>query len=426
MTDKETIVILENKLTAMSFVEKYPLTRFMTEEQIDYKTATVKEAVSLNVIMIGFGKDNRELFLTSVANDRFLTLKNGELTEKTVNYYIFDESGEACGESLKDNYYRFLQAAHDGKEYLPLPKKPADERFFKLERENIGCDIVKNVKLNANSYTYIVIDAENGAALSEDIAVALKQSGDIGRLIIFVNSGITPEISAVEQGALAVSRHLMYCASDDRETALGRWYALPEVLRESNVYACLAIRSKLHLLNFDYTSDEKAQSAEAEFSEAYQRGDRIEYEDSEAALGRKRIKYTNAMKTDSVRYALAVQEHDRWNAFMIIKGFVPIPIDEVKSGTVKDIENRRHSNITTFEGLKLFRRLRAESLNLSEEETDVIRYDYQLMDDVAWLLSSNGYKIIKKRTEGKNDQRNDDRRKARGEQNNSAMRIYRQ
>ena len=31
-----------------------------------------------------------------------------------------------------------------------------------------------------------------------------------------------------------------------------------------------------------------------------------------------------------------------------------------------------------------------------EEQADVIKYDYQLMDDAYWLLSKTGYKIIEK------------------------------
>ena len=38
----------------------------------------------------------------------------------------------------------------------------------------------------------------------------------------------------------------------------------------------------------------------------------------------------------------------------------------------------------------------AERDNVSEEVTDVIKYDYQLLDDAYWLLSTNGFKIIKK------------------------------
>ena len=34
--------------------------------------------------------------------------------------------------------------------------------------------------------------------------------------------------------------------------------------------------------------------------------------------------------------------------------------------------------------------------NCPEVDKDVIKYDYQLLDDAYWLLSACGYKIIKK------------------------------
>lgn len=43
-----------------------------------------------------------------------------------------------------------------------------------------------------------------------------------------------------------------------------------------------------------------------------------------------------------------------------------------------------------------FRRIVALRDKIKEEETDVIKYDYQILDDAHWLLSSCGFKIIKK------------------------------
>ena len=65
-------------------------------------------------------------------------------------------------------------------------------------------------------------------------------------------------------------------------------------------------------------------------------------------------------------------------------------------GQDKGMTLRRHGNLTTYEGLKEYRRIVAEERGCSEEETDVIRYDYQLMDDVKWILATGGYKIIEK------------------------------
>ena len=113
---------------------------------------------------------------------------------------------------------------------------------------------------------------------------------------------------------------------------------------------------------------------------------------------KKRIEYRNEdFSRDSVRKTFAVQEHQRWNACMIAAGIVPstkAQIAEENNG--KRLDLRRHGCITTFDGLIGFRKIVAERTGRSEEETDVIRYDYQLMDDALWLLGSNGYKIVRK------------------------------
>ena len=56
---------------------------------------------------------------------------------------------------------------------------------------------------------------------------------------------------------------------------------------------------------------------------------------------------------------------------------------------------RLDGNLTTFEGLVKFRKLVAERDHTDELEKDVIKYDYQLMDDAYWLLKNCGYKIVK-------------------------------
>ena len=104
---------------------------------------------------------------------------------------------------------------------------------------------------------------------------------------------------------------------------------------------------------------------------------------------------------------MAIHEHQRWNSFMISKGMIPASRlqirDEETVGTDgkprhtngKNYAVRRHGNLTTFDGLVEFRKIVAERDKCSEESVDVIKYDYQLLDDAYWLLTANGYKIIR-------------------------------
>ena len=49
----------------------------------------------------------------------------------------------------------------------------------------------------------------------------------------------------------------------------------------------------------------------------------------------------------------------------------------------------------TFEGLVEYRKIVAARDKTDEIKKDVIKYDYQLLDDAYWLLETNGYKIVK-------------------------------
>jgi hypothetical protein len=92
---------------------------------------------------------------------------------------------------------------------------------------------------------------------------------------------------------------------------------------------------------------------------------------------------------------------------MLSRGMVPSTIELIKHETAvndkgevkftngKSYDDRRHGNITTFEGLVEFRRIVAERDGKPEADADVIKYDYQLLDGVFWILTTAGYKIVK-------------------------------
>ena len=106
---------------------------------------------------------------------------------------------------------------------------------------------------------------------------------------------------------------------------------------------------------------------------------------------------------ESLRTNLAILEHYRWNAYMLTKGIIPASIDQILNEKVNDkftngknYALRRHGNITTFDGLVEFRKLVAERDNKTELDKDVIKYDYQILDDAHWMLKKCGYKLIRK------------------------------
>jgi hypothetical protein len=101
---------------------------------------------------------------------------------------------------------------------------------------------------------------------------------------------------------------------------------------------------------------------------------------------------------------LVTQEHLRWNAYMISKGFVPSTSEQIKNekgadGSYtngKNYDLRRHGNLTTMRGLVEFRKIVSERDGDEEIKADVMKYDYQLLNEAHWLINQFGYVMVDK------------------------------
>ena len=437
---------------AVDFVDQYPLTQFMASKQIDYKTSLLRSDVNVNVAMIGFGKTNQQIFLTSVANNQFLTEENGKTVLKKVQYHIFDKEHSENNKNLNHNYYRFknefedkIEAQKNGsKEYLPFPTLPADEYYNTLDVNDVA--FYKNIRDaldKKGSFNYIVIafgsDLENidmaqkmiekkhEWGLNDTYVFVKVRGGDEGYSIFKRNDCfmIGDEERAVYNiqcinndtfTAMAKMRNRIYALEYEIASNPNKLLVIPtektyaqadcdwynkktQFERESNLYACLSLRSKLHMMGLDYVPDDNKDTValnEDTYLSCYARDDMPEYYDGIQADGKDIVKYDLDFK-ESRRKNMAIHEHLRWNSFMLSKGFVPASKDEIigdKKGNGKDYLLRRHGNLTTFDGLLKFRKMVAERNGVEEIKTDVIKYDYQLLDDAYWLLHKNNYKIV--------------------------------
>lgn len=463
------------QMIAMDFIDRYPFTKFMGEEQIDYATALIKNNVDINVCMIGFGKTNQQIFLTSVANNQFLHETESEIKLKQVKYYIFDKNPAKNNKNLNHSYYRFRNEREDidPKDYLPLPSVPAEETYFELDindpnfyrhiRHILSAEKPhederqsEKGKLSGKQKVNFVIIAFGTDLENIDMAQKLiekKQEWGIEDLTIFVKTrakraeqtllqekgcyfiGNEKEsvyninciigdrifhMAQMRNEAYAIEYKITHEANCNlsvealdkvRKNADKSWYLNKTQLeRESNLYCCLSMRSKLNLIGLDYcpkTENDKHALTEREYLDNYAAGDHVDTETLGLSIdGKKVVNYTLDF-VPSKRTNLAIQEHQRWNSFMISKGMVPSSIKQIeeektiKNGVEKftngkNYKLRRHGNITSMDGLVEFRKIIANRDKIDELEADVIKYDYQLMDDAFWLLDRFDFKIVKK------------------------------
>ncbi len=442
---------------AMDFINNYPLTLFMNENQIDYKTASIKPDVDVNVCFIGFGKTSQQIFLTSVANNQFIKIEDGEPVLKQVNYHIFDKEDAQNNKNLNHSYYRYKnEVDKDNKtDYLELPKIPSLETYYNLDINNTEFynKLYSVFNGGKNDVNFVVIafgsDLEN-IDLAQKLVEKRKEWG-FNNLTIFVKvRKFHKEQTLLQEcGCFFIGNEkecvfnlskileddiqkmakmrdeiyeLEYCMDKTGKTpttqkfieevfsiANKNWYLKKTQLeRESSLYCCLSLRSKLNLLGLDYVdlNDKREAVSEQEFLNIYANGDMPNTSKySVTANGKKIVEYSLDF-VKSKRYNLAVLEHLRWNSFMISKGVIPATKEQIlnekglKDGKLKytngkNYSLRRHGNLTTFDGLIDFRKMVAKRDGVLEIEKDVIKYDYQILDDAYWLLTSNNKKIVK-------------------------------
>lgn len=221
---------------------------------------------------------------------------------------------------------------------------------------------------------------------------------------------------------LGIQRNLMYAIESNRKNGFETqipdaqvcaeydWYVkYDNNKRLSNIYSILSLRMKLQLLGLDFTDGEKPDGAgdklhsNGDYFRIYaDRGNAPMIDTHLCGEIEKDVYSYNVLplKEDfekgNTRNNLAVQEHYRWNAFMISQGFVPQSREAALRGEGKNYLTRKHVNLSTFLGLFKYRKAMAGGVEADEEKYDVIRYDYQLMDDAWWFLHSRDCTVYKR------------------------------
>ena len=451
---------------ATDFIDKYPLTHFMDARQIDYATSLVKPDVNLNVMLVGFGDTNQKIFMTSVANNQFLTrAETGDAVLKQVNYHIFDKAN-GNNKNLNHNYYRYrdevlyrinppegvVLAENDRlpkENFLPLPAEPAHEYYYGMSIDSPAfyARLRQLVTQGKDDVNYVIIAFGSDLANLDLAQKLLEKRREWGayNMVIFVkaktwckeysfmqkeNCYIIADLDATVYNLdhilndrlyqMAMLRDETYTLESDikarklsvvdAETAqkahdesMEKWHnSMPHVERESNVYCCLSLRTKLHLMGLDYCdkTEEVKALTEAEYLRIYAKDDMPRFDPKLTTRGKHIIEY-DLNFPDSRRRNLAMQEHYRWNSFMISKGFIPATLQQIREeknadGAPTKGKNyllRHHGNLSTYEGLVTFRRIAAEIKGSTELAQDVMKYDYQLLDDAYWFLDRCGFQL---------------------------------
>ena len=436
-------------LNAFAFVFRYPLSRSVPREWI--RAGCVDGDVSLNVIMVGFGQGNRSIYSAHRTANQFITDgPDGIPTQKKIRYTVIDRV-DPDDNSMNHADFRFErdfreETGNDADaEYLPLPEDPADTEFLRMDLNSRAFyQAVKRILLDTpKSVSHILVCVGDDLA---NIDVAQKLAAKVrewnaAHVTVFARvkngtlspaaaeAGLTPfgdeaenvfSLSMVRRRPvfeMARKRNLMYeMESRGKDDVLRteddialhaeyRWHTMTPRRQYSNIYAMLGLRFKLNLMGMDFERAEAGAGSGREienntgYMSIYAAGDHPSFTGKQYK-GMDLISYTGGDTEDDFRQGIlrknmTIQEHYRWNAYIFSTGFVPAPkawMREKKRSS--DYMLRIHGNLTTFEGLFEYRRMMAEAKGTNENDEDVIKYDYQLMDEAWCFLHENGFRVF--------------------------------
>lgn len=417
-------VFSRNELMVRDFIERHPVTEFLSKDFFSEDTS-IKSDKKINVFFLGFSKLNEELYRQYIINNQ-LVYFDKQYKVFPLNYQIFEEKLDRSSIlSINELKNDLLELQNNKKEYYSLPELPYSTTYhFKkspLIKDNL-LNILNNVKED-NSYTYIIIDVNDDY---QNIDLGLKVNlmlSAYSNYHIFVRSNnkytvdknnisyygnfeqffnheviVKENLSKMAKtlNKLYVKQQLRDCNEElINNIAEENWNKFNDFTIFSNISSALSLRLKLNLLGLDYISDGKGENINI-IEERYIRNEEYNYQD---------------YKRQSIKNALLAQEHARWNAYHLLNEFLPLRKEDISiknqteeniSFNLKNLDNKKHACLTTFNGLDLLskdlskRSSKVLNRNISIEEYDLYKYDESLMLSICDLMKELNYSIIEK------------------------------
>ena len=417
-------------LIAYDFICNHDLAKHFPKELIN-GDCTIEEC-DVNLYVFGFGKVNQALLRDCLINTSFVKkVKDGngyKLVPVRINVKVYDKKSKNDDLETSLGFIKYDKKSHDENNFLPLVDNYLDIDCFKfntpIDQFNIIDGIYNDIKNriynnDVPQVNYFLVSFDTDYA-NWNLANKLnKHLANINRchnyfffrtqdkLTVannenFINYGI--EISRDKDTKvvlsydnvvkdkvyeLARSRHFMYLNKDvnfeisDNLKNSNKTIVSPEALRcswaqlsyfkkMSNLYAIASINFKLSLMKLNDINDYETKYLINDTKYSYD-------------------KFIHEKEKYSCREVLTFMEHERWNAFEIANGALPLRIDKAIQLTndsgrfTTQIGHLYHLCITTAEGLVKYYELANNKDAFKNgltfpDAADVVKYDYDLMD----------------------------------------------
>ena len=417
LIDKHFNIFLFNKykLIGYDFLLNNSLIERLGPNYIDSNTSLLNSDKDINIFMIGFDNANKDIYQELIRNNQFAKLIDNKVKAYPVSYYIYANN---LANTIELNHKLRDIDKNDSLYYAPF------ERTFTYDIKQIDYSLYENIKGNLKkSAKNIFIISQETAYMGLDYAYKLDKLLDGYDKLIYVRDpknelkehtdvipfGNENKIITIDNIIneslfdLAKKRAALY---DESQSPDEVWRRLPRDKRLSNINCIVSITHKLALMGLKITDNKKEFISKDEYFNIYDNGKEITYKNN-------KIDYPLYFsKKLNNRNILAFLEHDRWNAEMLFKGYLPMRVKDLhydlkKDKLIKDDQRLKlHSCITSFDGLDKYydtaSRLIVDTKGISYDEAyrmvENKKYDYELMDNAYDLIKEIGDGI--KRIEG--------------------------
>lgn len=425
---------------AIDFVKEYPIS-YYTPRQFFNNNYSLKNDKKINIVFVGFGNVNLELFKMMAMNFNFAkqkTTKNGycKFKNEPINFYCYDNNDDKlCNDIFTKLDYEYF---NDFKN----TNLPEMEKICNLHHQKINVyssEIKQNIEsiANENSYTYIIVslksDLEN-IAYAENLQGYLTNKPNFKiftrvKESVFYNKqktnrsveyfgeeeklyshDIITNKSLIKLAQSIKSAHAEKLSNDEEF----KWHNLKLIHQYSKIYLALSMFFKIGLMGYKLTPNNNLQSKNiCTIDSVIKNFSHIPAEE----MKKNYMHYFNNKASN----LMAFVEHSRWNAHYYLSGYKPMGINEFAPKDNNAIGNlktfgvvKKHSSLTSYDGLDVLfkyiylmqkygnnyykyniKDITTEELNSEQfRKIEQFYYDYRMLDFINNIIGNN-YVLIK-------------------------------
>jgi hypothetical protein len=414
-----------HQLIAQQLILEYPLTSFLPRELMDTEKATLDD-VTIQYHLLGFGPTNleiyRHLFVTNQFPPRASKFFGKEITnytKPTIEYNIYRDPTDSL-----ISIPTFMNPIQSKKDYLPHPpiSVSIEEIMTSFHDGSFVSQLEKHLK-KSHPYHVIIIafddDVVNLRVLQQVLAYLIEKRiyqyhlfvqmtnrdyvqtsqlfkhknviafgfGDYGYSLNQITNPIFTKIASQIQSTLNPSVPFESLVGEEKENLL---------------YEAISLRFKLNLMGLDLAVQPKGMT-EVNFMKRYDVDEQATFHRShpraknDADLNR----YKPVAK--KLRNLLARQEHLRWTANQMTKGYIPMSMEEMlTTKNYVDHQVKKDARLTSFEGLFDLHDYLVHNLSFAFSDADVIYPFFHTMDHLYDILKNTPFQVVDKIDEKNN------------------------